>query len=57
MPKTEYVIEIIDRNTGHVVQTETRKSFDAFDRLWCKAMENVNQLKYKLKASERSSKR
>ena len=49
----EYILEVIDRDTGKVVQTETRKSSRAFDRLWCEAMKNVNSLKYKLKAKEK----
>ena len=47
--KKEYVLEIIDRKTGDIVQTEKRKSAAAFDRLWCKALSNVNSLKYKLR--------
>ena len=52
--KTEYKLEVIDRKTGEVVQTETRMSSLAFDRLWYKAMDNINPLKYKLRESERS---
>ncbi|MCK5608504.1 hypothetical protein KAR91_41870 [Candidatus Pacearchaeota archaeon] len=48
--KKEYILDVIDRKTGKVVQTETRKSERAFDRLWCQAMTNVNSLIYKLKA-------
>lgn len=50
-PKKVYTLEIIDRDSGKVVQAETRKSEQAFDRLWCQAIKNVNPLKYKLKAS------
>ena len=42
-------LEIIDRKTGKVVQTETRKSSTAFDKLWCLALKNINQLKYKMR--------
>ena len=48
--RKEYILEIIDRDTGKIIQTETRKSEQAFDRLWSKAISNVNSLKYKLKA-------
>jgi hypothetical protein len=48
--KKQYVLTIIDRDTGEVVQTETRKSASAFDRLWCMALTNVNRLTYKLVA-------
>lgn len=48
----KYTLEVIDRDTGEVVQTETRKSPQAFDKLFCKAMSNVNGLKYKLKVIE-----
>lgn len=48
--KKEYILDIIDRETGRVVQTESRKSQQAFDRLWNKARTNVNELAYKLKA-------
>lgn len=44
-----YVIKIIDRKTGKVVQEEIRKSERAADRLWCLSLKNVNQLKYKIK--------
>lgn len=43
-----YTLQIIDRKTKEVVQTETRKSAGAFDRLWMTAVKNVNPLKYKL---------
>lgn len=43
-----YILDVIDRRTKEIVQTETRKSEHAFDRLWCRAISNVNQLKYKL---------
>ena len=49
---TEYILEIIDRDTGKITQTETRKSEEAFDKLWSKAIKNVNPLKYKLKARQ-----
>ena len=32
----KYILEIIDRDTGKIIQTETRKSQEAFDRIWCK---------------------
>ncbi len=51
MKKKKYTLEIIDRDSGRVVQTETRKSATAFDRLWCKAISNINSLKYKLRIS------
>ena len=47
-----YVIRVIDRKTKKVVQEETRKSEKAADRLWCLALKNVNQLKYKLQFEE-----
>ena len=47
----KYILEIIDRDTGKIIQTETRKSQEAFDRLWYKAMSSVNALKYKLKST------
>ena len=46
----KYILEIIDRDTGKIIQTETRNSQVAFDRLWWKAKSNVNELKYKLKS-------
>lgn len=49
---TAYVIRVIDRKTKEVVQEETRKSEKAADRLWCLALKNVNQLKYKLQFEE-----
>ena len=48
----EYIIRIIDRETKEIVQEETRKSYQAADRLWCKALKNVNQLKYKMQFIE-----
>ena len=48
--RKEYILDAINRETGEVVQTETRRSEQAFDRLWCEALANVNSLKYKLKA-------
>jgi hypothetical protein len=47
MGKTTYILNIVNRKTGDV-HVETRKSYDAFDRLWSKAMENVNPLTHKL---------
>lgn len=47
--KKEYILDVIDRKTGKIVQTETRKSATAFDKLWGTAMLSVNSLKYKLK--------
>jgi len=47
-----YVIRVIDRKTKEVVQEETRTSEKAADRLWCLALKNVNQLKYKLQFEE-----
>ena len=48
--KKEYILDVIDRETGKIVQTETRHSPTSFDKLWGTAMLNVNTLKYKLKA-------
>ena len=50
---TIYILEIIDRRTKKVVQTETRRTQQSFDRLWCKALSNINPLTYKLSASEK----
>jgi len=46
--KREYILEIMDRKTKQVVQTETRKSEKAFQRLWENAIKNVNPLQYKI---------
>jgi len=43
-----YTIKIIDRETREVIQEETRKSLSAADKVWFKAMDNINQLKYKM---------
>ena len=43
-----YSIQVINRDTGEIVQTETRRSLDAATKVWDKAVENVNPLKYKL---------
>lgn len=47
-----YVIRVIDRKTKEIVQEEIRKTEKAADRLWCLALKNVNQLKYKLQFEE-----
>lgn len=47
-----YVVRVIDRKTKEVVQEDTRKSEKAAERLWCLALKNVNQLKYKLQFEE-----
>ena len=46
--KTYYILDVVDRKTGIVMKTETRRSSESFDRLWCKALRNVNPLQYKL---------
>ena len=43
-----YTIQVINRDTGEVVQTETRKSLYAANKVWDKAVVNMNPLKYKL---------
>lgn len=43
-----YAILVIDRNTGEVVKTETRKTLYAANKVWQKATVNVNPSKYKL---------
>lgn len=48
----EFVIRVIDRKTKKIVQEYNRKSEKAADRLWCLALKNVNQLKYKLQFEE-----
>jgi len=50
MRKTTYILHIVDRKTGNIVSVETRKSYAAFDRLWSKAVTNINPLVYKLVA-------
>jgi len=45
-----FILQIIDRKTGKVVQEETRKTSIAFDRLWDKAVKNINPLVYKIAA-------
>jgi len=58
MKKQElWVLTIIDRKTKEIVQTETRKSEQAADRLWCKAISNVNPLKYKMKIEKLTGER
>lgn len=47
-----YMIRITDRNTKKIVQEETRKSLRAADNLWCRALKNVNSLKYKMEFIE-----
>ena len=47
-----YIIRVIDRKTGQVVQEEIRKSFTAADRLYCLALRNVNPLIYRLQFEE-----
>ena len=48
----KYVIKVIDRKTEKIVQEELRKTKESADRLWWKAMKNVNHLKYHLKMEE-----
>ena len=48
--KKLYVLTIYDKNKN-IVHRETRKSEQSFDRLWCKALSNINQLKYSIKAT------
>lgn len=43
-----YTIQVINRDTGEVVRTETRKTLYAANKVWQKATVNVNPLKYKL---------
>ena len=47
-----FILQIIDRDTKKIVQEEKRKTKTAFDRLWSKAIQNVNSIKYKLKMIE-----
>ena len=49
--RKRYVLTVLDRKSGNVVQIETRKSEQAFDRLWCKALTNVNTVIYKMNVS------
>jgi len=49
--KKIYVLTLYDRNKKTIVQRETRRSEQAFDRLWCMALGNVNTLKYKMLAT------
>lgn len=48
--KKVYIIEVIDRKTKEIVQVEIRKSEQSFDRIWRKAISNINPLVYKLNA-------
>jgi len=47
--KVTFILTLIDRGTNEVVQTYTKKSEQAADRLWSQAIKNVNPLKYKMK--------
>jgi len=49
--KKIYVLTLYDRNKKTIVKRETRRSYQAFHRLWCKALGNVNTLKYKMVAT------
>lgn len=44
----KYAIRIVDRKTKKLVQEYIMKSEKSADRLWCIALRNVNQLKYKM---------
>jgi len=49
--KKIYVLTLYDRDKKNIVRRETRRSYQAFDRLWYKTLGNVNTLKYKMVAT------